>query len=178
MKISKLLLSPLLITAFSLLLPSGVFSQTDIAVTTDEKRNKLIGYMLSKQLPSIHFSDKQVNDKLAEAIFDLYLKQLDFQKRFLIKDDADRLRSFPGPIDDPLLSGTIVLPKVGYDIMVERIGQAETCRGRGRGTYCRGRRKLCGPRPGGTPPRARAHPGSSGHRTCNEHLPLPCVAES
>ena len=106
MKISKLLLSPLLITAFSLLLPSGVFSQTDIAVTTDEKRNKLIGYMLSKQLPSIHFSDKQVNDKLAEAIFDLYLKQLDFQKRFLIKDDADRLRSFTCTIDDNLLRGT------------------------------------------------------------------------
>ena len=56
------------------LIPSGGVAQTDDSI--DEKRNKLIGYMLGKQLPSIHFSDKQVNDELALAVFDLYLKQL------------------------------------------------------------------------------------------------------
>jgi carboxyl-terminal processing protease len=58
---------------------------------TDEKRNKLIGYMLYKQLPSIHFSDKKVDDSLALAAFDLYIKQLDFQKRFLLVEDVSEL---------------------------------------------------------------------------------------
>jgi len=123
MKNSKFLLSLLLTLAFVLSLPAASISDSD--ATIDEKRNKLIGYMLSKQLPSIHFSDKQVDDELAAAIFDLYLKQLDYQKRFLLKADVEHLLRFEDSIDDNLLRGTIALPKVGYDIMVDRIGQAE-----------------------------------------------------
>ncbi len=97
----------------------------DSAQDIDQKRNKLIGYMLSKQLPSLHFSDKQVDDELALAAFDLYLKQLDFQKRFLLSSDVEQLRSFASVIDDNLARGTILLPATGYDILNERIGQVE-----------------------------------------------------
>jgi len=91
----------------------------------DQKRNKLIGYMLAKQLPSLHFSDKEVNDELARAAFDLYLKQLDFQKRFLLRPDVDNLHSFADQIDNNLSRGTIVLPDTGYELLAERIGQVE-----------------------------------------------------
>lgn len=105
-------------------LPTAGLANVDAEV--DQKRNKLIGYMLSKQLPSIHYSDKQVDDELARAIFDLYLKQLDFQKRFLLKQDVEHLRSFAEQIDDNLLRGTIVLPQTGYEILTDRIGRVET----------------------------------------------------
>jgi len=91
----------------------------------DQKRNELIGYMVSKQLQSLHFSDKEVNDELAFAAFDLYLKQLDFQKRFLLAADAEQLQSFAELIDDNLARGTILLPATGYDILTERIKQVE-----------------------------------------------------
>ena len=104
-------------------LPTAGLANVDAEV--DQKRNKLIGYMLSKQLPSIHYSDKQVDDELARAIFDLYLKQLDFQKRFLLKQDVEHLRSFAEQIDDNLLRGTIVLPQTGYEILTDRIGRVE-----------------------------------------------------
>ncbi|HKJ65563.1 MAG TPA: tail-specific protease, partial [Desulfopila sp.] len=68
-------------------------------VEIDEERNDLIGYMLYKQLPSIHFSDKEVNDSLAQAAFDLYLQQLDYQKRFLLQEDVERLRQYALKID-------------------------------------------------------------------------------
>ncbi len=105
-------------------LPTAGLANVDAEV--DQKRNKLIGYMLSKQLPSIHYSDKQVDDELARAIFDLYLKQLDFQKRFLLKQDVEHLRSFAEQIDDNLLRGTIVLPQTGYEILTDRINRVET----------------------------------------------------
>jgi len=117
---SYLLLLPLLI---SLLVGTGY---ADPAQEIDQKRNKLIGYMLSKQLPSLHFSDKEVDDELALAAFDLYLKQLDFQKRFLLKSDVEQLQSFAEIIDDNLARGTILLPKTGYDILNERVGQVES----------------------------------------------------
>jgi carboxyl-terminal processing protease len=91
----------------------------------DQKRSQLIGYMLDKQLPAIHFSDRKMNDSLSLAAFDLYLKQLDFQKRFLLSKDVKELRSFAVHIVDNLEHGTIVLPATGYDIMGERIVQVE-----------------------------------------------------
>ncbi len=89
----------------------------------NRERNKMIGYMLSRQLPPIHFSDKDVDDQLARAAFDLYLKQLDYQKRFLLSSDVKQLQSFAEVIDDNLNQGTIVLPETGYDILNERISQ-------------------------------------------------------
>ncbi len=81
--------------------------------------------MLFKQLPSIHFSDKKVDDTLALAIYDLYLEQLDFQKRFLLQKDVELLNSFATHIDDNLERGSIVLPETGFEILGERINQVE-----------------------------------------------------
>ena len=91
----------------------------------DQKRNQLIGYMLDKELPAVHFSHKEMNESLSLAVFDLYLKQLDYQKRFLLSSDVTVLRSFAPHITDDLEHGTNVLPATGYDIMKERIGQVE-----------------------------------------------------
>ncbi|MEE4314451.1 MAG: carboxy terminal-processing peptidase [Desulfofustis sp.] len=92
----------------------------------DQKRNKLIGYILGKQLPTLHFSDREMNDALSRAAFDLYLKQLDFQKRFLLQSDVEELKEFAELIDDNLVRGTITLPETGYAILEERIRQVET----------------------------------------------------
>lgn len=87
----------------------------------DRKRNTLIGYILSQQLPALHFSDKQLNDELAEAAFNLYIKQLDYQKRFLFKKDVEQMGSFAPYIDDNLANGRTALPDVGYDILNEKV---------------------------------------------------------
>ncbi len=94
--------------------------------TIDQKRNKLIGYMLYKQLPSIHFSDKEVDDELANATFDLYLKQLDFQKRFLLMADVRELEKYRYQIDDNLKKGTTAIPEAGYNLLAQRIVGVES----------------------------------------------------
>ena len=87
----------------------------------DQKRNRFIGYLLSKQLPGLHFSDKVLDDNLARAAFHLYIKQLDYQKRFLLKSDVEQLSAFAPHIDDSLVNGRITLPETGYDILNEKI---------------------------------------------------------
>ena len=87
----------------------------------DQKRNRFIGYLLSKQLPGLHFSNKSVNDELGKAAFYLYIKQLDYQKRFLLKKDVQQLSAFAPYIDDNLANGRITLPDTGYDIISEKI---------------------------------------------------------
>lgn len=91
----------------------------------DQKRSQLIGYILYKTLPALHFSHKEMNDSRSREIFSLYLKQLDYQKRFLLNSDTTELQSFATHIAEHLEHGINVLPKMGYDIMKERIGQVE-----------------------------------------------------
>jgi len=109
----------------SFLLPTVSVANSAVPAEVDSSRNKLIGYMLSKQLPVMHFSDKVMNDDLAFAAFDLYLKQLDFQKRFLLQSDVDQLSVLAPAIDNNLLKGVIVLPDVGYEMLAARIEEVE-----------------------------------------------------
>ena len=94
-------------------------------VTIDMARNRMLGYMISKQLPAMHFSDKEMDDSLSRAAFDLYLKQLDFQKRFLLQQDVDLLTTYVHLIDDELLRGSAVLPQKGFELLNIRILQVE-----------------------------------------------------
>lgn len=104
----------------------GVHVQaSDSAADIDRKRNKLIGYMLSKHLPSVHFSEKEMDDELSRAAFDLYLKQLDFQKRFLVQYDVAKLSVYADTIDDNLTNGTIILPVVSYEIFTTQLNMVE-----------------------------------------------------
>lgn len=109
---------------FSFFVTPLVFAKSEVT-EVDTSRNSLIGYMLSKKLPATHFSDKIMNDELALAAFDLYLKQLDFQKRFLLQSDVETLTVLAPAIDNNLLKGGIVLPDFGYEILAERIKETK-----------------------------------------------------
>lgn len=91
----------------------------------DQKRNQLIGYALYKALPAFHFSHEEMDDSLSRKVFSLYLKQLDYQKRFLLESDVEKLRAFEPSMIGNLARGATVLPKAGYDIMRQRIAQVE-----------------------------------------------------
>lgn len=109
------------LTLFFLASSTFTFGDSAQIGEIDQKRNRLIGYILRKQLPSLHFSDKIFNDELAGAAFDLYIKQLDYQKRFLLKKDVKQLEAFSPYIDDNLANGRITLPDAGYDLLSEKI---------------------------------------------------------
>ncbi len=91
----------------------------------DKKRNLILGHILGEQLPRIHYSAAPMNDERSEKIFTLYLKQLDYQKRFLLQSDVDQLGAFARDIDDELLRECIILPDAGADILGARIDEVE-----------------------------------------------------
>ncbi|MFT5697622.1 MAG: carboxyl-terminal processing protease [Desulforhopalus sp.] len=118
---NKKIFSLLGLVAFLLLSFSLSTAAVNPSQDIDRKRNRLIGYILSKQLPPLHFSDKELDDELSKATFHLYIKQLDFQKRFLLKEDVNQLEAFAPYIDNNLSGGHISLPDTGFDILNEKI---------------------------------------------------------
>jgi len=110
---------------FFMTFPTSGFAEVKKDSEVDLKRNRLIGYILSKQLPVLHFSNKEFDEELSKAIFHLYIKQLDFQKRFLLQDDVDHLRAFATHLGNALVNGRTALPDAGYDILSEKINLAQ-----------------------------------------------------
>ena len=94
-------------------------------VEFDSGRNRLIAYMLSHQLPAQHFGHKSLDDKLSKAAYELYLRQLDPRKRFLLKGDVEQLHTFADHIDDELSRGRIILPDAGMQIIGERVKEVQ-----------------------------------------------------
>ncbi len=118
---NKKIFSIVCLIFLGLLVATFSYGDTARVSDVDQKRNRLIGYILSKQLPALHFSDKVMGDELSRAAFYLYIKQLDYQKRFLLKKDVQQLEAFAPHIDDNLADGRITLPDTGYDILSEKI---------------------------------------------------------
>lgn len=93
-------------------------------VEFDTGRNRLIAYILSHQLPAQHYAHKTLENISPDA-FDLYIKQLDPRKRFLLKDDIQQLQAFTNRIDDELRGGKIDLPDKGLNLVNKRIREVE-----------------------------------------------------
>jgi carboxyl-terminal processing protease len=94
------------------------------AASEDPGRSKLLSFVVRDHLTRHHYSMKKIDDQLSKAAFGLYLKQLDSQKRFLLKKDVARLGAFSTRIDDEINSGRIELPGIAAGIMEKRIVQA------------------------------------------------------
>src|SRR5512141_223763 len=57
----------------------------------EENRARLIAHLIRQELASHHFIVKEIDDAFSRDAFGLYLKQLDPQKRFLLREDVKRL---------------------------------------------------------------------------------------
>ncbi|HKI52411.1 MAG TPA: carboxy terminal-processing peptidase [Geothermobacteraceae bacterium] len=124
MRTASTLTVSLLLTLSLLLGAAGMpAAWGSLDVAQENNRAKLLSYVLRQQLDQHHYSHKVIDDDLSKAAFDLFLKQLDFQKRFLIAKDVDQLQPFATRIDDELTRGQIELPKIVATLLKVRINQ-------------------------------------------------------
>jgi carboxyl-terminal processing protease len=91
----------------------------------NEERNRVIAFILSQQLPAQHFGHESLDDDLSRKAFNLYLRQLDPRKRFLLQSDVQQLNAFATHIDDELKRGNVVLVDAGMEVLNDRIRQVE-----------------------------------------------------
>lgn len=84
-------------------------------------RARLLGYLVGHDLETLHFSHKKIDENLSKAVLGLFLKQLDFQKRFLLKEDVEKLRSYADQTDNEIFSSKLKLADAGWSILASRV---------------------------------------------------------
>ncbi|SHL56384.1 carboxy terminal-processing peptidase [Hymenobacter psychrotolerans] len=72
---------------------------------TPEKDAVLIQAML-QGLTAAHYQPEKLDDTFSKRVFDLYLKRVDSNKKFLLATDVAKLRKFQTDIDDEVKRGT------------------------------------------------------------------------
>ena len=92
---------------------------------TEALRTRLLAHLIQNQLAENHYSGKAVDDVLSRAAFELYLEQLDYQKRFLLREDVESLRHYADRIDDEMISGDIQLVRAGSRLLRLRIAAVQ-----------------------------------------------------
>lgn len=118
-----------LLVCLTLLFTAGSALAALPAEEFDINRARLLSFILRGQINQNHYSQKPIDDALSRAAFDLYLKQLDGQKRFLLKEDTDKLEVFATRIDDEINRGRLELAALGARIMSLRVAQVEKLAG-------------------------------------------------
>ncbi len=102
----------------------GALPAASTAKSADQNRTRLISYVLRQQIER-HYSGKAIDDSLSRAAFNLYVKQLDYQKRFLLEHEVAQLRDYELAIDDEIRAGRIELVPLAEALMRKGIGRAE-----------------------------------------------------
>lgn len=67
-------------------------------------KNDVIFELLFGSLNQNHYSPLKIDDAFSEKVFELYIKRLDYNKKFLLQSDYDALARFRRDIDDQLLN--------------------------------------------------------------------------
>ncbi len=91
----------------------------------DTYKSGLLGYMIKEHLSVHNFGNKKFDNNLSRNAFKLYIKQLDSQKRFLLKSDINKLKAYADKIDDEIHTGRIELPLTASKILTTRINQVQ-----------------------------------------------------
>ena len=92
-----------LVAAVFVLASYRLFRRADSTVPSkDQVLNGLMLQILSSQ----HYQPEKIDDAFSKRVFDLYVKNLDYRKQFLLASDIEQLRRYQTEIDDQVKRGS------------------------------------------------------------------------
>ncbi|MBN1251181.1 MAG: carboxy terminal-processing peptidase [Bacteroidales bacterium] len=107
------------------LLPAFVVFLFAFTVFQAGRKEKVLMEVLSKSLSAGHFEAYKINDELSEKLYNKYIDRLDYGKRYLLKEDIDKLKKYKFKIDDEINEGSFDFFNLSVEIIEKRIKEAE-----------------------------------------------------
>jgi carboxyl-terminal processing protease len=70
-----------------------------------EAKDEMIMKLIVQGISSSHYAPNEINDGFSQHVFELYLKRLDYSKRYFTQSDIDGLKVYETKIDDEVRDG-------------------------------------------------------------------------
>ncbi|KAA9339684.1 tail-specific protease [Hymenobacter busanensis] len=93
---------------------------------TPPPKDAILLQALLEGLRFAHYEPVKVDDKLSKRIYDLYLKRIDGQKRFLLQADVARLARYQTELDDETQHGTHAFLDLSTQLLTQRLGEVQS----------------------------------------------------
>jgi carboxyl-terminal processing protease len=110
------------LSAVVLLLGSAAFTYTE---EVNRQKEMLVTDYVVNALRIAHYDKLELDDEFSQQVFDLYLKRLDYTKKFLLAEDIDKLNKYRNLIDDQLKSRNAEFFEISVQLIEKRIDEAE-----------------------------------------------------
>jgi len=82
---------------------------------------QIISQLIYDSVKQNHYDPPIIDDAYSEKVFDLYIKRLDYGKKFLLKSDIEQLSIYKHLLDDHWKNHNLEFFDVSYKIIQERI---------------------------------------------------------
>lgn len=89
-------------------------------------KNIIILDMVFTGLNNAHYSPLKVDDAFSEKVYDLYIKRLDYSKKFLLQSDVDELARYRKEIDNQIQAQNHVMYNRSIELINKRIKEKES----------------------------------------------------
>ncbi len=90
-----------------------------------EGKNEILIKALMQGLNSGHYRPEKVDDAFSKKAFKLYLERLDYNKKFLLASDVEKLRKYETAIDDQLRDGSFEFFDLSAALIEQRVKETE-----------------------------------------------------
>jgi carboxyl-terminal processing protease len=111
----------MLLLLFLSLLLSGALPPDDPA----PERERVLSKMIANWLANWHYSGRKIDDDFSARGIARYSQYLDNGKNFLVQADLEALKAYSDKVDDELLAGEFDLPRLGRQLLRQRVMQAQ-----------------------------------------------------
>jgi len=102
-----------------------IFSSYTVYEGGEEKPKALL-QTIKKSMSKYHYHPQSIDDKFSERVFSHYLESLDPAKRFLTKEDIDKLNQYRFKVDDELKSETFTMFDLAVNLFDARRQETKT----------------------------------------------------
>jgi carboxyl-terminal processing protease len=88
------------------------------------KEQVLVGTLV-QGLSQAHYQPERIDDAFSKRVFDLYLKRIDYRKKFLLQSDLAQLRQFETKIDDETKASSHEFLDLSTQLITQRTKEAQ-----------------------------------------------------
>jgi carboxyl-terminal processing protease len=118
-KIYKILLGTVVIISLSsYVIKSNFF-------VSEEEKDKVIISMAMGYLENLHYQNLAIDDKFSEDAFELYLKRMDYNKRYYLESDVKELEKYKFEIDDEIKAESLEFYLLANELLNKRRVEVE-----------------------------------------------------
>jgi carboxyl-terminal processing protease len=90
-----------------------------------ENKEQVLIQLVTQALEMAHFSPLDINDEFSAKVYSLYLKHIDYSKRFFTKEDLKKLEVYKTKIDDEIKSRSIEFYTLANEMLTKNIDKVQ-----------------------------------------------------